>query len=562
MEKNDISNNFSLKNFKKILSNIDLFGQKIELNYNKETVYKTYYGAIYTIIVVLFLIFQAIAGYLDLTTRLNPIINMMEAEGDTVPKVKLRGKIFHEDDEILNSGITLAFGLVSNNRSEYMYDPRYFSFEIKFLSKSKSEAVTKIDTKIINSRNCNLNDFREFPSIYESYNLKSAICIDSSDPIEIFSNYNEFRENYIKFTLTYCRNTSEIVCKNKDEIEKRLDNLNFYMYFYHDFFDGSDLKRPIKKRLSMEKWTFDDNLIRRKDSILLTAASIQDYNNLLIDISDPPIKKFYTYSERDIIRIYKIADDEESREKILDLNIKSRIIPLKIVRKYNTFLDLLAVLGGLFNFFFLLGTVIFAYVGKTMLYFDIINERFNIIKSQDCNIPLEKSPFKNFKCDRISFTLEDTNQFSLGRDSKLFDSKKEKLITRYSSSSNNSGKFSSDGQKKIILKYRFKDFISTIICSKKNSLKRKDEIYTYCSKIIDDYLDFRILMTTLQEYKISKSLLFDSLQLSLIKEYSKPIIKIQTDEKKEIIYIYRKSVEQDLPVFDNTNPLNPNFKKY
>jgi hypothetical protein len=544
---NYLGNNFSLRSFKAMLSNIDLFGQKIELNYNKETVYKTYYGAIYTIIVVLFLIFQAISGYLDLTTRLNPIINMMEAEGDSLPKVNILGNSETENKNS-NPGITLAFGLVSNNRSQYMYDPRYFSYELKFLSKSKSQAVTKIDTKVVNSRNCGSNDFKEFPSIFESYNLKSAICIDSEEPLELYSNYNEFRENYIKFTLSYCKNTTEIVCKSKDEIEKRLENLNFYMYVYHDYFDGSDLNRPIKKRLSMEKWTFEDNLIRRKDSILLTAASIQDYNNLIIDITDPPVKKFYTYSERDTIRVYKIADDEESKEKILDLNIKSRIIPLKIVRKYNTFLDLLAVLGGLFNFFFLLGTVIFSYVGRTMLYFDIINERFNIMKSDECNNSLDKSPFKNFKCDRISYNLEKLN---LGRNSNSFNSNKEKLISKNSSFSNNSEFFSKDGQKKIFLKYRFKDFLSTIICTKKNSLKRKDEIYTYCSKIIDDYLDFRNLMTTLQEYKISKSILFDSSQLALIKDYSKPIIKIQTEDTKEIIFIYRKSVDEDISSYEN-----------
>ena len=573
----------NLASFKYYLSFADMFGQKIDLTYSKDIYYRTYYGAIFTILIFLFLIIQAIAGYKDLTTRLNPIINTLEVEEEKIPRIDLK-----------KENITIALGFVSENRSEYLFDPTYFEIESKYVSKSKNESYDKTLSHSLDLENCHLHDFTNFREYFDNFNLINSLCIKSGKypGIEIFSKPEEFQENYIKLNFKFCSESKSKKCKNPEEILARFNYLNIYLYIVHDYFDAMDLKNPIKRRLSMLKWNFEDFEIRRKDSVYLTQHSLKDYNNLFMALSEPESKNFVSYSEKNILRNFKFGRvspfNTNGNNKFMELYIKAHYIPVKITRKYNTFIDLLGNLGGLFNVFFIVGNIIFGYVDRTLLDCKMINDHFNIVDTNKYDRATRKSTNEKTSILNIFPNKEDgnsphndskdamTGNFPLNEHDKYFKENKYSIRNfsyRNSYDNNNPNpknsfnpfRSSFESQtssviqdfnklnkkepllcekrdKKYKFRYNLKDIIMSLFCFQKKSLRKRNEIFDNCKRLIDNYIDIKNLISLSQEHKVMRSILFDKIQLSLINFYKKPIIKINKENQNKTILIYRKSI--------------------
>lgn len=517
--------------FKRCLSYCDLFGQKLELTYDKEVYYRTYYGALYTLLIFAFLIFQAIAGYKDLTTRLNPVINMMEVEEDRVTEI-----------DILNDNVTIALGFVSDNRSNYLYDPSYFTIDAKYMSKSKEEAYDVTNSNQLDVGNCGHEGFKGFDKIYDTFDLYKALCLNAPktvDKVSIYSSPRQFKEAYLKISLKYCTGDN---CHSPEEISQRLKDLNLYLYITHDYFDGTDINNPIKRRLSMQKWTFDDLFARRKDSLYLTSGTLKDYNSLFMSLFEATPEHFITFEETDIIRNFKFTKLSDEPKKFIDIYIKAQAAPLKIIRKYTTVIDLVATLGGLFNFFFLVGNLIFSYIGKFVLDIRMINDHFNIIKS-------DKRPDAGTELNEIKEGESKSKRSSISP----FDSLKSDNISNVSyipkkSKNENNPKLSpllKTNNHNYKLHYSLTDILYSLLCIRRKSLTRKNEIYDKCKQIVDNYLDIKNLITLIQELKVMRSVLFDKIQLSLINFYKKPILKIDKGKNNKMFMVYRKSITSD-----------------
>jgi hypothetical protein len=577
------------KEFKNSLAKIDLFGQKFDFSYNRETVFQTYYGAIFTILFFTFLIFAAVAGYMDLTTRLNPIINIMELEDNSVPLLDLQ-----------KNNITIALGFVSDSRSEYLYDPTFFEIEARYTYKSKNESSDITKSFSLQMKNCTINNFINFKKVYQNFDLFNAMCLQIPEGAEIFSQPEEFTETYLKINVKYCKNETDIniylnsnkVCKPVEEINERLLNLNLYLYITHDYFDGMDPLNPIQKRLSMEKWNFDDLYLRRRDSFYFTYSNLKDYNDLMMGLSEPAPRTFLQFQQKDIVRNFKFIKPDEANKKFMEIWVKANSVPRKIIRKYTTFVDLLATLGGLANIFIIVGNLIFAYVGRIFLDIKIINDHFNISKSNSIELEMlgkkrdssgnfckfneinnshnkdnksiqgtyTKNPFQNSgertgRYSYISFNKEIRNsqviesdyyqRFSYvkNKDNQIFNSgnsQKESLLSQISECES-SNATQSPNKKGLRLKYSFKDVVYSIFYPNKKSLQRKNQIYENCKKIIDEHIDVKNIISVMQEYKILRTILLDPLQLSLINYYKKPVLKISNDIKDKIVIVHRKS---------------------
>lgn len=579
------------KEIKNYLAKIDLFGQKFDFSYNREIVFQTYYGAIFTILFFTLIIFAAVAGYMDLTTRLNPIINIMELEDSSIPLLDLR-----------KNNITIALGFVSDSRSEYLYDPKYFEIEARYTYKSRNESSDITKSFSLQIKNCTINNFLNFKKVYKNFDLFNAMCLEIPEKAEIFSQPEEFTETYLKINVKYCKNETDInlylnsnkVCKRVEEINERFLNLNLYLYITHDYFDGMDPLNPIQKRLSMEKWSFDDLYLRRKDSIFFTYSSLKDYNDLMLALSEPEPKTFLQFQQKDVVRNFKFNKPEEVNKKFMEIYVKANSIPRKIVRKYSTFVDLLATLGGLANIFIILGNLVFAYVGRIFLDIKIINDHFNISKCDSLELETlgkkrestenyskskeikyfpnnkglitgdPKNPFQNSgeptgRYSFISFNKDFRNSKDIDSDTyqrfsyvknknnENFDSQNSKKESLLSSENENSNSNCSPTKRALKLKYSFKDLLYSIAFINKKSLKRKNQIYENCKKIIDEHIDVKNIISVMQEYKILRTILLDPLQLSLINYYKKPVLKISNDINEKVVIVYRKSnLERDL----------------
>jgi len=362
----------SFKDFKDKLSILDLFGQKIDLTYKKEVYYRSYYGALYTLFMFLIIILQIYAGYKDMTSRMNPIINTMEFESNKVEKL-----------DLINENITIAFAINTLDRKVHISD-KVFTYEGKIISRSKNDTLDKTSTFLSSFENCTKKHFKHFRNIYQNFSLYEAHCLSNKQKtnksMEIFSIPEEFTETYFKLKIRVCENKALTVkdCYlSKEFLNEILPSLNLNIYLIHQYFDGIDVNNPIKPRLSFVNFNVQEELfLKKKNFLYFTKNFLTDYSDFYSAFIEPETKSFVGFSNKDVQNIVKFDNDDYVN--FIEIYFRIHNIPRKFTRKYTTYFDLLANIGGLFNALFILGMIIFSFINKILLDVKIINDHFNI----------------------------------------------------------------------------------------------------------------------------------------------------------------------------------------
>lgn len=404
------------KSFKTYLSYIDLFGQKIDLTYKNEVLYRTYYGALYTLFLFLIIILETIAGYREITSQKNPIINMMEVESKNVEKINL-----------FDENITIAFTVNTKDRRNHLVNNTLYSFESKLISRSQNETSDKISTFLIKHEKCRKANFQNYENIYTDFSLENAFCLvrpnENDKKVELFTSPQDFSENYLKLKLRVCENNSLVESNcflNDDFIKNIMPTLKLNIYVIHKYFDGIDIEHPIKSRLSFLTFNLEEEVfLKKKINYSFNKNILTDYSDFLSAFIDPEPISFVGFKPKD--KQSYIIYDRDGGVNFVEIYFRLDNIPIKFTRKYITFIDLLATIGGLFNALFILGMVIFGFINRLLLDVKIINDHFNIIKNEDI-YPPSGSPFvsnsannsnniitKNHINDKISDSLQNKN---------------------------------------------------------------------------------------------------------------------------------------------------------
>src|SRR5690606_8997500 len=143
---------------------------------------------------------------------------------------------------------------------------------------------------------------------FQNFHLNNALCVNPNTNTSIYTKTNDFSENYLKFTFRLCSDTN---CASYEDILERLYNLNLYLYIKHQYLDSSNLDHPIKTRLSIQIWTFDDTASRKRDSFYFSSNYLRDYNNLLMTLSEPVFQEYISFSQKDTVRNLKIGPSDK-----------------------------------------------------------------------------------------------------------------------------------------------------------------------------------------------------------------------------------------------------------
>lgn len=594
---------FHWEKFKNYIAPLDIFGQKVDLTYKKEVVYRTIYGATFTFFIYIFIFLQVIEGYKELATRQNPAISIIEFEDINSSKIDLSNKS--------NNNISIAVNVISKTNRESNLDYRYFHLEAKYElnSKNYNDSTYKLNIPLTS---CSIKDFKNFKNLYNNFNLSSSFClrIPNNEEAVLYTDPDNFKESFLKIKLKVCTNSSYYnECKSNDEINQRFLDSSFFIYITHYYFDGTNMEQPINQRFSFESWDFEDLIIRRKDTMYLTSHKLMDYNGLFMNLNEPKPQHFVHYNERQITRNIKVKPDFYST--LFELNLKSHTIPIKITRKYKTFIDILGNIGGLFNIFALLGFFVFGYINKTFLEASMINDHFSItnhdirpniykdirqqkyqhnneLKDRESNYfrssqsdiektlfnksitnehSLFKSPLLSKEQDKFLHNLNskdivDENEeleYNYQKDQRhkekteqmynvdricahsLEDSTSKKPFhtVKIKKENLNEKNLKTHKHKNFYFSYNLSDFFMSLLFVQNKTLRRKNEIFRKCKRILDGYVDIKNLISLTQEFKIARSVIFDQVQLDIVNYYKKPVLKL---DGQDVTMIYRKSI--------------------
>lgn len=211
--------------FKQWITHIDVFGVNIALRINNEKTSKTFLGAIFTIILYLFI--TALFWYLilDVILHQNPITYIEPNILDYRPNITI-------DKETM----PIAIGLFYHDKP-FTYKQDYFQLSASLVNVN----LTNPEAPIFSGRDLKLEKcdpkkhftnltLNVFQNIMENY-----LCLEDQS-VTIGGFWDTYALSYLSLTANYCDSVySETPCADKKEVEQfLLDNVVYFNLYFQD----------------------------------------------------------------------------------------------------------------------------------------------------------------------------------------------------------------------------------------------------------------------------------------------------------------------------------------
>jgi len=175
--------------------------------------------------------------------------------------------------------------------------------------------IKKLKTNLVNGENSWVNGFiyfrNEMAEKYTKSNYKNNLN-------KISKTEDEMKESIYKIE-------EEIysLLKNNKEYQNTSNKKDFLTKFYNDYKEGKVKEEFLKEIKKIFKNNYKPHYFEAKP---LTEVSLEKFNFCILDntISEETIKEISTYME-----VYKINDEEDKNEKLLNILISKAKTPLK-----------------------------------------------------------------------------------------------------------------------------------------------------------------------------------------------------------------------------------------
>lgn len=327
-----------MKNIAKLLTHFDLFSFPITLTINKRAKSSTIVGKAMTLLILAFLLYTFIQS--DMILKQNPTVL-----SQALKKLPRSALTFSK------SNFTLAVGVADINNI-FLVDPQVYKFIFTQYRINNQNGTTKIveyEMKL-----CTPEDFHERPDEFVRLGLNGTYCV-SNDLLELRGYWDEYINYYFTIDFSLCsngskNNTNNITCKSQEKIEEFLKVRYIDVYFTNNNFDFSNYEDPVKSEMKMYYYALDLKL--RKEISYYIKNSIISTDDGFIFENDKTLNS-YQHGEIaiDIFSSDNTANNDIKQTYIFYLSDLENIT----TRRYQTFQQILAQMGGIFQFLMIFG---------------------------------------------------------------------------------------------------------------------------------------------------------------------------------------------------------------
>lgn len=206
-----------LINIPSIITQIDLFGQGIELRIDKLVKSKTIFGGLLTIIMIILLFFMFFFSSQDVLNHTNPNISVEQQINTEMSPIYL-------DKNTMPISISLT---VNGNMA--LYKPEYFNYY--FSVRSGLTTAESLDEEFLNLTQCNKD---LFPMVtqeaYDKLNMGQNLCVDGQN-VTLSGGWSDENISYLSIRISICNDPEK--CAPYQEIEDYLKTNTFFWNLYY-----------------------------------------------------------------------------------------------------------------------------------------------------------------------------------------------------------------------------------------------------------------------------------------------------------------------------------------
>lgn len=516
---------------------LDLFRRPVYLRFKSQEKTSSKLGLLCSLLIYALLLYEFSKN--DIFYNLSPKITNQPKTQALRPPIKFSDKIF-------------TVSLVDDDSAAYI-DPSIFTIKAKNVFMNSSDSGYKIiKTVSYGLHVCNMTDFIADPTVYEKLGLKNTLCLDNNSFV-LEGYWDESIVTYFSLEVELCNNfTSNNTCQSKEKMNEFLSMKYFNLVYSDLIIDTSNYTTPITTKYRNDFQLVDLSL-KRMMNIFIQSINLVTKEGIIYDEKKEMTGLAYESSFSD----FKMNHDQIDDDIIFICDFYSAKESYRITRSYNTFLEVLSDLGGLFSFLMVFGFLITYLEKKFYLTKKIMNNLYSF--QQEMNSPKNLLQL-NFDSPKNSSDNHEEKGNSLEIDQarvlmtennlqqdEVIESKKENVLNNekfsdFISPIKSSTEINRKNREKISKINQFRkfqnmnskismSFLEFLYMKVKNFSKCckksfKQRLYLKAEEIYDNEIDITYILKKIQEIEKLKLIILNSKQLSLFNLLAKPMIYI------------------------------------
>ncbi|EAR90119.2 transmembrane protein, putative (macronuclear) [Tetrahymena thermophila SB210] len=549
----------SLTNFIKFA---DIYGQRVQMNFSKQPIYKTVYGGLITLIIGGCFIAGCYFFGCILFNRLNPSVITSERSVTSAARIN-----------ITESNIVAMFG-VSNGASQIWSDPTIFRvYAVQQIMQITNSTDSGLQLRQLISYNktmktCDETDIgiSEVKPYFNELNLTNLYCFEQGQDIFMEGDFDAQRFAQVFVYVEKCSNGTvpNVVCKPIDVINQKLQLSKIQMYLSNTIVDPLNFEEPFSSK-GMNLYTQTSSNFPKEVQLYFTNQYIQDDVGFMFSQVEEKHSFVYTIQQETTffsnynVLVRVLMRLQKQKENLMQ-------------RRYQKFQDVVAQIGGLMKLLTTIGSIItyrftqlylFKAIGDEILIYDDANiqktkmEKNNTSKSKKKknsdikykvnssqeNVDKIKSPTSNKsqETNNQKNNNQEGQQQLDGFTSKIYnlEQKKSKFEKTASFELSNSPKNQLEKSKfqltiiqsqkffKVIqnsIQYNFIDYFKQLFAKVLQTNDFRAKLVQKGMQIIEQQLDIVYVINKLNEIDKLKTVIFNRDQLKIFDCIPKPII--------------------------------------
>jgi len=414
---------FSFENFFKT---IDYFGLQVQITFDKQKKFKTYFGGFLSLMIYC-LIFALI-----ITNGLN-LLNKKNAKTTATNLHQINAPLLNISE--LNS---IYISYFYTKEFIPFLDPTYFDIKIsQFLLKVDANGNTNLSYIPLEKVNCSLyyNYFHKnnFGKDFSQNNMLQGICFDNQKYKELVIGGKFGTEYYsnILYSLRKCKNNTirenlnnnynitqdtkdgdsknktinnrnDIICKSSEEIDAKIQSGYFEFFYFDKNINLNDYDYPINEYLNVYFILLDPKTKKFVDLYFKTVNLFSDSGLIFEETKISQFIMFDNFREQIELGI--------DSDVVIDFYVNSSNNVIIYTRSYVKFQEFAANIGGLMQILIIFGSILTSFYKEHRMNEMMINSLF-IVKDE-----YENDKFINFNNKKISLNK---NNKKIGKISKF-----------------------------------------------------------------------------------------------------------------------------------------------
>jgi hypothetical protein len=356
-----------MKKLKQLFKCCDIYGSPVALNINQKEKIKTIPGAFLSLVWIAILIAFTVSYGHDISNSYTPPEDIQYSK-----------RPFYR---LTNDNFPVAVAFQTYNQQTYV-NPKYFKFEainVKTFNQNSTTITTSYEFEPCTDKH--------FPNFSSAYLLNAGtskyMCVKNQE-LNIGGYWDNDYIQYVIFRLRMCNNGTDGNCASKDEINNWINRepIAFNLYFQNSIVNIRNYEQTVQNFIGVVYKNVKTTASKVLNIYLMEQEILTDTGYVTSDIK---AQTTYSYDKDD-------SDESDQTEgSLMDINLFVSNHKMIFLRQHIRAQTIMAFLGGLGQFFYVIGCFLTCCGSRLKLHQKIFNKLFNFNEEGGSPLPSKLS---------------------------------------------------------------------------------------------------------------------------------------------------------------------------